>query len=314
MSYPHMVKSPYLEQFANPTECLGKIAELKKLRASLAPFHPRLREVNSQIIVSEAQFKLQQSVYQETKEIMDKIPKLSTTSLPPLSEDAVSATASPARGKEMRQNLLGKLRPPPLVHAWEFYHDRPGDRKKSTPGSDNTSPPSQQSPQKYEDRLIKLNDISDVRDFWETYNNFDISRLPLRDSIHLFHKGVKPLWEDPRNVKGGSWTFRVPKAQAANFWKEICMMAIGEKLQGAVESNRKIFIDDICGVSLSVRFTTTLIQIWNRDGDHKAAIDKILETVLENLPEELRPKDPGLHYYKKHSEHSGFAVPEGQAS
>ncbi len=131
----------------------------------------------------------------------------------------------------MRTNLLQKLRPPPLVHAWDFWHDRQ-ERKKST---------SDQGPDQdtsYEDRLVKLATVTDVREFWEVFNNFDVNALPLRDSIHLFHKGVKPVWEDPRNARGGAWTFRVPKEKATEFWKEICMMAIGEQLQEAVKSKR----------------------------------------------------------------------------
>lgn len=150
-----------------------------------------------------------------------------------------------------------------------------------------------------------LANVDDVRKFWNVFNNFDISRLQLRDSVHLFHKGIKPVWEDARNARGGSWTFRVPKAQAAEFWKEVCMMAIGEQLQAAIESDRTTFRDDICGINLGVRFNSMLVQIWNRDGEHKEGVDRILSTVLENLSEELRPRE-GSYYYKKHSEHSGF--------
>jgi hypothetical protein len=58
--------------------------------------------------------------------------------------------------------------------------------------------------------------------------------LKLRDSVHLFKRGVKPLWEDPRNVHGGAWTFRVPKETASEFWMHTCLLAIGERLQEAV--------------------------------------------------------------------------------
>src|SRR4051812_34387849 len=255
-------------------------------------------------------------------------PGLQTSHLPGVSEVEANATASPARGKEMRTNLLQKLRPPPLVHAWEFWHDRQ-DRKKtsSTQISPNSVPSAAAanatnaapaSPS-YEDRLVKLHTITDVREFWEVFNNFDFTSLPLRDSVHLFHKGVKPVWEDPRNVRGGAWTFRVPKVKAGAFWKEICLMAIGEQLQEAVKSKRiskspssipvppfkleqflcisvpqavlcndaktpTAFIDDICGISYSIRFTSTLITIWNRDADHVAGIQNILDTVLSQLP------------------------------
>ncbi|OCK93143.1 translation initiation factor eIF4e, partial [Cenococcum geophilum 1.58] len=236
-----------------------------------------------------------------------RIPKLNTSNLPALSEEAASVTASPARGKEMRANLLQKLRPPPLVHAWDFWHDRQDRNKK---GSRSSSPPEESS---YEDRLVKMTEITDVREFWEMFNNFDVTSLPLRDSIHLFHKGVKPVWEDPRNMKGGCWTFRVPKEKAKDFWKEVCMMAIGEKLQEAVASKRITFIDDICGISLSVRFTSTLITIWNRDADHSSGVQKILEVVLNNLPPELQLKNDSAYYYKKHSEHAGFKAPTTEA-
>ncbi|KAF2156946.1 translation initiation factor eIF4e, partial [Myriangium duriaei CBS 260.36] len=211
--------------------------------------------------------------------------------------------ASPARGKEMRANLLAKLRPPPLIHSWDFWHDRQDRPARS---SDQQQQPANSATEtKYEDRLVHLSSISDVKAFWSMFNNFDVSKLPLRDSVHLFHKGVKPVWEDPRNAKGGSWTFRVPKDKAPAFWKEICMLAIGESLQSAVESDRKTFRDDICGVSLSVRFTSMLIQVWNRDAEHVQGVEKILKTVLENLPDDLQPKESS-YYYKKHAEHKGF--------
>ena len=68
------------------------------------------------------------------------------------------------------------------------------------------------------------------------------------------------------------------------------------------------FRDDICGVSYSVRFNSMLIQIWNRDGDHEAGKQRILETVLREVPDELIPKRTDLYYYKKHSSHAGFTA------
>lgn len=234
---------------------------------------------------------------------MAEPPRLETSGLPEATMEEKSATTSPARGAEMRNFLQARLqknRAPPLVHSWDFWHDRQ-DRSSHANQTNGASP----KESTYEDRLEVLANVDDVRKFWSVFNNFDITRLQLRDSVHLFHKGVKPVWEDVRNARGGSWTFRVPKTQAAEFWKEVCMMAIGEQLQAAVETHRTTFRDDICGVSLSVRFNSLLIQIWNRDGEHKEGIEKILKTVMEGLSSELRPRE-GSYYYKKHSEHSGF--------
>ena len=235
-----------------------------------------------------------QSVEFYTNLKMATIPRLDTKDISPASPAASSATASPARGREMRQTLLQKLRPPPLIHSWDFWHDR----------QDRTAQPAAEGG-KYEDRLRHLSSISDVKAFWSTFSNFPLESLQLRDSVHLFHHGVKPIWEDPRNTRGGAWTFRMPKARAPDFWKEICMLAIGEQLQAAVESNRTTFRDDICGVSYSVRFTSALVQVWNRDADHTEGIERILKAVLEGIPEELKLKETA-YYYKKHAEHSAF--------
>lgn len=233
-------------------------------------------------------------------------PRLTVSGLPSVSQADDRATQSPARGAEMRNFLQARLqknRAPPLVHSWDFWHDR---QDRSPANLTNGTNDASTLPNAYEERLVRLAEVNDVRSFWAVFNNFDTAMLPLRDSVHLFHKGIKPIWEDPRNEKGGSWTFRVPKSQAPEFWKEVCMMAIGEQLQAAVDSDRKTFRDDICGISLGVRFNSMLVQIWNRDGSHEAGIQNILTTILSNLSADFAPRE-GSYYYKKHSEHSGFS-------
>jgi len=64
----------------------------------------------------------------------------------------------------------------------------------------------------------------------------------------------------------------------------------------------------LCGVGLSVRFNSHLISVWHRDASKQKSIDALLATVLEELPEEMRPK-PDNYFYKKHSDHAGFKGP-----
>lgn len=255
----------------------------------------------------------------ETMSTRPSIPGLTTNGLPAQSEDAAAATNSPARGKAMKEALLQKLRPPPLEHTWEFWHDRQGRESKpawaqeeEAAATNPASPADKLSESnEYESRLVKLHVIRDLRQFWETMNHFDLSTLRLRDSVHLFHLGVKPVWEDPRNVKGGAWTFRVPKEKAAQFWKEVALMAIGGELQSAVDNSAKrhTFIDDICGISYSVRFNSHLISIWNRDAENQEGIDRLRAAVLGGISPELTLRD-NQFYYKRHSEHAGFRFPE----
>jgi hypothetical protein len=71
--------------------------------------------------------------------------------------------------------------------------------------------------------------------------------------------------------------------------------------------------DQICGVALSVRFSSHLISVWHREGSNQKSIDGILKIILAEIPEDLLPKKEN-YFYKKHSDHAGFkAPPELQA-
>lgn len=142
--------------------------------------------------------------------------------------------------------------------------------------------------------------IESVQDFWRYNNNMPVDLIKMRESLYLFKQGFQPIWEDRRNANGGSWTFRVSKAQGPDFWTRVQLMAIGEKLQSCLGAG-----DQLCGVGFSVRFNAHLITVWHRDSSKQDSIDAMLRTVLEELPDELTPR-PDKYYYKKHSEHAGF--------
>lgn len=222
-------------------------------------------------------------------------PAESTTKIASNTPANGAPTASDASGKraELRMVMLKKLRPYPLRHEWVFWHER--NKPDATEDQ-------------WEDQLKQIAQISTVQSFWQVFNNTPFATLPLRDSLHLFKKNVKPVWEDARNKNGGAWTFRITKSNSNEVWKEILMMAIGESLQEVVEKG-----DDICGVSFSVRFNSHLIMVWNRDGNNQKSIDAILKRTLDSLPSELRPP-PQNYYYKKHSTHKSFKGPDGAAS
>lgn len=77
-----------------------------------------------------------------------------------------------------------------------------------------------------------------MADFWRYENNVPVDQMSMRESIYLFKKEIKPIWEDRRNVLGGSWTFRVPKSAGKDFWKWVQVMAISETLEGVLEKGK----------------------------------------------------------------------------
>lgn len=90
--------------------------------------------------------------------------------------------------------------------------------------------------QEYQAQLEQLgSQIESVQDFWRYANNTPVDQIKMRESLYLFKQGFKPIWEDRRNILGGSWTFRVGKNIGPDFWTRVQLMAIGEQLQAAME-------------------------------------------------------------------------------
>lgn len=83
--------------------------------------------------------------------------------------------------------------------------------------------------------------VESIQDFWRYCNNTPFDQIKMRESIYLFKQGFQPVWEDRRNINGGSWTFRVPKQNGPDFFTRVQLMAIGEKLQGCLESGKRVY-------------------------------------------------------------------------
>lgn len=93
--------------------------------------------------------------------------------------------------------------------------------------------------QNYQAALEQLDaQIESVQDFWRYNNNTPVDQIKMRESIYLFKQGFKPMWEDRRNILGGSWTFRVGKNIGPDFWTRVQLMAIGEQLQSALDDGK----------------------------------------------------------------------------
>ncbi|KAG5993405.1 hypothetical protein E4U43_003499 [Claviceps pusilla] len=220
-------------------------------------------------------------------------PQLATRGLSSLSQaTSVSDAQSPAEQRDdAKRNFLKTMRPLPTQHYWNVYFDRQSKDHKPEDGE-------------YNVQLEQLgSQIESIQDFWRYNNNTPVDQIKTRESIYLFKQGFKPIWEDRRNVNGGSWTFRVPKATGPDIWTRVQLLAIGEKLQSVLDEN-----DQLCGVGLSVRFNAHLITVWHRDSTKTNSIDAMLACILEELPLEIRPK-PDNYFYKRHRDHAGFKGP-----
>ena len=137
----------------------------------------------------------------------------------------------------------------PLKYSWVVWY-RPPTSKYSD----------------YEKSTIPLAGLSSVEAFWTIYAHLKRpSSLPTVSDYHFFRKGVRPVWEDKENKKGGKWILRLKKGVADRYWDDLLLAMIGDQFAEAGE--------EVCGAVLSVRSGEDVLSVWTRiDGGRNIKI------------------------------------------
>ncbi|KAM5217360.1 eukaryotic translation initiation factor 4E type 1B isoform 3-T5 [Hipposideros larvatus] len=66
----------------------------------------------------------------------------------------------------------------------------------------------------WQDNLHLVTKFDTVEDFWAVYNHTQLpSKLSPGCDYSLFKDGIEPMWEDPRNKRGGRWLVSLSKQQ-----------------------------------------------------------------------------------------------------
>lgn len=75
--------------------------------------------------------------------------------------------------------------------------------------------------------------------------------------LFFMRDGVKPIWEDPRNSKGGCFSYKVHNKDVYRGWKNLCYALAGESV-----STNKSFLKTITGATISPKKNFCIIKIW----------------------------------------------------
>ncbi|RKP25752.1 translation initiation factor eIF 4e-like domain-containing protein [Syncephalis pseudoplumigaleata] len=138
----------------------------------------------------------------------------------------------------------------PLYHSWTLWYDQGG---KKTP-----------SAQTWSQNLKELVTFDTVEDFWGVYNNIaKINELQSGANYHLFKKGIKPMWEDAANAKGGKWVVQMPKTRNNTEINDYWLYTTFE------------YEDEICGAVMSTRRAFNRIAIWTRTCGKREVCERI---------------------------------------
>jgi len=121
--------------------------------------------------------------------------------------------------------------------------------------------------------------ICDAQTFWSVFSWIE---RPAIGDIFLFRDGVRPLWEDEANRRGGKWQLRLPKALAAKVWEDLVLAFVG----GAFTVG-----DELVGIAWAPRYSEDSISVWNRtahDSEAKRAIFDTMNAHLTLIPHLMR--------------------------
>tara|TARA_B110001452_G_scaffold78096_1_gene63677 strand:+ start:4281 stop:4829 length:549 start_codon:yes stop_codon:yes gene_type:complete len=143
----------------------------------------------------------------------------------------------------------------------------------------------------YNDNIEKIIEISDIKTFWETYNNIPKITELFSDGINIkkikrtgatpcaysfFKSDIFPCWEDPMNIKGfeisirNNYNFNVLQDQWLN---SILQLISGNEKLECINGVR--IVDCTKGKSVLYR-----MEFWVSDEKFRAEVEDILKSEL----------------------------------
>jgi translation initiation factor 4E len=100
---------------------------------------------------------------------------------------------------------------------------------------------------------IKVMTINSIEEIIELY---DLLSPKLISSCMLFlmKNDIKPLWEDPANKAGGSFSYKVNNKFVPQIWKDLSYMVCGSSLTANYRC--------VNGITISPKKNFCIIKIW----------------------------------------------------
>lgn len=117
------------------------------------------------------------------------------------------------------------------------------------------------------------------------------------NNIVIMRKGINPIWEDPKNKNGGTFTIKIPCCYGYLLWSKFVMYIIGETLNEKCEL--------INGISVSYIHNDdknnimTYIKIW--DAQENNTLDNFVKNLPDDIVELLKIRKTTTFYIKNNT-------------
>jgi hypothetical protein len=120
----------------------------------------------------------------------------------------------------------------------------------------------------------KIYEIRTVRDFWKLYNNWDKLGGITMKHFFLMKNSINPIWEDPQNINGGCWSFKIQEDNAEELWEDLSIHLVCGHLCPTIQ-------EEVLGLSICLKKNnSTVIKIWNKNSKNNS-LKLINQTILQ---------------------------------
>lgn len=133
---------------------------------------------------------------------------------------------------------------------------------------------------------------------WQVFTNFSLynavnqpSSLTWYSDYYVFREGIKPLWEDESNKRGGCWVAKgVQPAKLDQYWLDLLLTMTGggfdplDKLVCGAAVSRRQKGDKVKGTAFSESSQHLQISLWTADSlniDANMEIGNVMKRELE---------------------------------
>jgi hypothetical protein len=102
-------------------------------------------------------------------------------------------------------------------------------------------------------RILSFNSVHAIIMLLETIPDEMITNCML----FIMRDGIKPMWEDPKNKKGGCFSYKINNKNVSSIWKNLSYSLVGESLTENVNVR-----PCINGITISPKKNFCIVKIW----------------------------------------------------
>ena len=106
--------------------------------------------------------------------------------------------------------------------------------------------------------------------------------------LFLMRDGIDPRWEDPSNITGGCFAYRVGNKHVPQVWRDLTYCLVGNTISANIP-----FVRNVNGITVSPKREFCIFKIWTKT--REVQNPAIVTTAIKNLV-------PQGCLYKKHGE------------